>query len=200
MDSTSEAERKSFNVLIAVCGSVAAIKLPLLIDHVKGLDLRDHEIKIKVITTDKAKNFYSEDEVRSKNVQLLGDELEWSSWTKMGDPVLHIELRRWADLLVIAPLDANTLAKMATGMCDNLVTCVARAWDLKKPLIFCPAMNTAMWNHPITSDNISKLESWGFIHVQPIEKTLACGDKGCGAMQEVKEIAKIVEETLLKRV
>ncbi len=53
----------------------------------------------------------------------------------MGDPVLHIELRRWADVLVLAPLSANTLAKVAHGLCDNLLTCVVRAWDFAKPLL-----------------------------------------------------------------
>ena len=53
----------------------------------------------------------------------------------MGDPVLHIELRRWADVLLLAPLSANTLAKAASGLCDNLLTCVVRAWDFDKPLL-----------------------------------------------------------------
>ncbi len=53
----------------------------------------------------------------------------------MGDPVLHIELRRWADVLLVAPLSANTLAKMANGLADNLLTCVVRAWDFSKPLL-----------------------------------------------------------------
>lgn len=53
----------------------------------------------------------------------------------MGDEVMHIELRRWADVLVIAPLSANSLAKLAHGLCDNLLTCVARAWDWKKPFV-----------------------------------------------------------------
>ncbi len=60
------------------------------------------------------------------------DESDWRDWQKVGDPVLHIELRRWADIFVIAPLSANTLAKMANGMCDNLLTCIVRAWDFKK--------------------------------------------------------------------
>lgn len=64
-----------------------------------------------------------------------GDEDDWRSWQKVGDPVLHIELRRWADVLLLAPLSANTLAKAASGLCDNLLTCVVRAWDFKKPLL-----------------------------------------------------------------
>lgn len=66
---------------------------------------------------------------------LTGDEDEWHEWSQVGDPVLHIELRRWADVFVVAPLSANTLAKMANGLCDNLVTCIARAWDFTRPLI-----------------------------------------------------------------
>lgn len=64
-----------------------------------------------------------------------GDEDEWHAWKAIGDPVLHIDLRRWADLMVIAPLSANTLAKLAGGLCDNLLTCVVRAWDFDKPLL-----------------------------------------------------------------
>lgn len=65
----------------------------------------------------------------------MQDESDWRDWQKVGDPVLHIELRRWADIFVIAPLSANTLAKMANGMCDNLLTCIVRAWDFKNKLL-----------------------------------------------------------------
>lgn len=64
-----------------------------------------------------------------------GDEDEWHVWQNKGDPVLHIDLRKWADLLVIAPLSANSLAKMAQGLCDNCLTSVVRAWDFTKPLL-----------------------------------------------------------------
>lgn len=64
-----------------------------------------------------------------------GDEEEWRAWQAKGDPVQHIELRKWADILVIAPLSANTLAKMAQGLCDNCLTSVVRAWDWSKPLL-----------------------------------------------------------------
>ncbi|EIE76929.1 hypothetical protein RO3G_01633 [Rhizopus delemar RA 99-880] len=76
------------------------------------------------------------------------------SWEKISDPILHIELRNWADIMVIAPLDANTLGKIANGLCDNLLTCVLRAWNVTKPVVACPAMNTT------------------------------CGDIGMGAMAE----------------
>ena len=77
--------------------------------------------------------------------------------TTRGDPVLHIELRKWADLLIVAPLDANTLAKFALGLSDNCLTCVFRAWDFAKPVILAPAMNTFMWESPVTLRHLRQL-------------------------------------------
>jgi phosphopantothenoylcysteine decarboxylase len=125
---------------------------------------------------------------------------------------LHIELRRWADVLVIAPLDANTLAKLANGLSDNCLTCVWRAWDTTRPIILAPAMNTVMWEHPLTSRHLRKLvpaeappnftndqliawinnQSHGVRIVGPIEKNLACGEIGMGAMAEVEAIVQTV--------
>jgi phosphopantothenoylcysteine decarboxylase len=91
---------------------------------------------------------------------------------------------------LISPIDANTLGKMANGLCDNLLTCILRAWDPLKKVVLAPAMNTAMWNHPITKQQISVIQSWGFVEIMyPISKKLACGDVGVGAMQETSEIA-----------
>ncbi|XP_074615709.1 phosphopantothenoylcysteine decarboxylase-like isoform X2 [Acropora palmata] len=118
------------------------------------------------------------------------------TWSSMKDPILHIELRRWADLMVIAPLDANTMAKISCGLCDNLLTCTIRAWDVKKPLLFCPAMNTFMWEHPITSVQVKQLIHMGYTHIPPIKKTLACGDTGVGAMAEVPIIVSHVKNHL----
>ncbi|CAJ0964573.1 unnamed protein product [Ranitomeya imitator] len=77
-------------------------------------------------------------------------------------------------------------------------TCIVRAWDLKKPLLFCPAMNTAMWDHPITTEQIERLRNFGYIEIACIEKTLMCGDKGLGAMAEVGSILEKVVEVLSK--
>ena len=115
----------------------------------------------------------------------------------MGDPILHIELRNWADMFVIAPLDANTLAKLAYGLCDNLLTCIARAWDTKnKPLLFCPAMNTLMWNHPSTKKNIDIVKNYGCFEIAPISKRLACGEEGMGAMANVEDIVQNVDNLI----
>uniref|UniRef100_A0A8C6SFY8 Phosphopantothenoylcysteine decarboxylase n=1 Tax=Neogobius melanostomus TaxID=47308 RepID=A0A8C6SFY8_9GOBI len=168
-----------FNILVGVTGSVAALKLPLLVSEL----LKFSEVDVRVVTTEHAKHFYD-----SADVPL---------WTQRSDPVLHIELRRWAHLFVIAPLDANTLAKIANGICDNLLTCVVRAWDTSRPLLFCPAMNTAMWNHPITAEHVSRLQTFGYKEIPCISKKLVCGDEGKGAMAEVATIVSTIRQYLL---
>lgn len=121
------------------------------------------------------------------------------SWTR-GLGILHINLRKWADILVIAPLSANTLAKVVNGMCDNLLTDLIRAWDTtglvdgkKKRILVFPAMNAGMWLQPITAKQIRVLEEeWGvqggvdghelgwFEVFRPIE---VCGSLSCSDSQ-----------------
>jgi phosphopantothenoylcysteine decarboxylase len=139
-----------------------------------------------------------------------------------GDAVLHIELRKWADLFAIAPLDANTLAKLAVGQCDNCLTCVWRAWDLAKPVVLAPAMNTLMWEHPFTRRHLrsiaadngaghipSHLDDLQLISqindrsktlriVPPLTKTLACGDVGVGGLADVADIVAAVNDLLAR--
>ncbi|XP_053843988.1 phosphopantothenoylcysteine decarboxylase isoform X2 [Vidua macroura] len=168
---SSSVAQERFHVLVGVTGSVAALKLPLLVAEL----LKIPGLEVKVVTTERAKHFYNAQEIP---VTLYGDEEEWQLWKGRSDPVLHIELRRWADLMVVAPLDANTLAKVANGICDNLLTCVIRAWDLSKPLLFCPAMNTAMWEHPITARQVEQLKGFGYTEIPCVVKKLVCGDEG----------------------
>ncbi|KFW95183.1 Phosphopantothenoylcysteine decarboxylase, partial [Phalacrocorax carbo] len=178
--SSSVLQKKSC-ILLGVTGSVAALKLPLLITEL----LKIPGLEVKVVTTERAKHFYNVQEIP---VTLYSDEDEWQGiicilshpqlWKGRSDPVLHIELRRWADLMLVAPLDANTLAKLANGICDNLLTCVIRAWDMRKPLLFCPAMNTAMWEHPITAQQVEQLKNFGYKEIPCVVKKLVCGDEG----------------------
>ncbi|KAM6961209.1 phosphopantothenoylcysteine decarboxylase [Aplochiton taeniatus] len=178
-----------FRVLVGVTGSVASLKLPTLVSQLlvlPGVDAR-------VVTTEHAKHFYDLTEVA---VKVYSDKDEWELWKKRSDPVLHIELRRWADLFLIAPLDANTLGKIASGICDNLLTSVVRAWDTSRPLIFCPAMNTAMWHHPITGRQVASLKEFGYVEIPCIAKKLVCGDEGKGAMAEVSTIIDVVKQYL----
>uniref|UniRef100_A0A8C8SUM8 Phosphopantothenoylcysteine decarboxylase n=1 Tax=Pelusios castaneus TaxID=367368 RepID=A0A8C8SUM8_9SAUR len=151
------------------------------------------ELEVRVVTTEKAKHFYNPQEIPTT---LYSDADEWQLWKGRTDPVLHIDLRRWADLMLVAPLDANTLAKIANGICDNLLTCVIRAWDMTKPLLFCPAMNTAMWEHPITAQQVEQLKGFGYLEIPCVVKKLVCGDEGRGAMAEVWTIVEKVKVIL----
>nr|AEE62078.1 unknown [Dendroctonus ponderosae] len=185
------------NILIGCTGSVATIKLPHLIQEIyQQFEKIHHNIKIRVVTTEHAKHFFDPKDLG--NVDVFCDEDEWSAWSKRGDEVLHVELGKWADILLIAPLDANSLGKIATGICDNILLCTARAWDVSKPLIFCPAMNTKMFIHPITAVQITTLKSWGYIEIPVIQKTLMCGDTGLGAMAEVSSIVQTVIDVVEK--
>ncbi|XP_020621629.1 phosphopantothenoylcysteine decarboxylase-like [Orbicella faveolata] len=184
--------KRQKNVLIGVTGSVASIKLSKLVDELLLLEPKPN---VQIIATENSMHFFDKDKIP---VKVFRDRDEWEAWSTMQDPVLHIELRRWADLMVIAPLDANTMAKIANGLCDNLLTCTVRAWDVKKPLLFCPAMNTLMWEHPITSEHVERLINLGYSHVPPIKKTLACKDTGVGAMAEVTSIVSLVKDHLEK--
>ncbi|XP_072201583.1 phosphopantothenoylcysteine decarboxylase isoform X1 [Excalfactoria chinensis] len=185
-ETNSSVPREKFHVLVGVTGSVAALKLPLLIS---GL-LEIPGLEVKVVTTERAKHFYNPQEIP---VTLYSDEDEWQLWKGRSDPVLHIELRRWADLMLVAPLDANTLAKLANGICDNLLTCVIRAWDLHKPLLFCPAMNTAMWEHPITAQQVEQLKGFGYTEIPCVVKKLVCGDEAHSLLQELLPRIKLVQ-------
>lgn len=185
--------RSPANVLLCLTGSVATVRCANVYD---ALLSHANIANVVIILTPSATRFPPSPPLPT-TATTLTDESEWASWTILGDAVLHIDLRSWADAIVIAPLSANSLAKLAGGLCDNLVTCVARAWSIgKKPFIVAPAMNTAMWEHPLTAEHLAKVSTFGVDVVQPVEKTLACGDVGMGAMASPADIAARVSELL----
>jgi len=133
-------------------------------------------------------------------------EEEWNDYKSLSDSVLHIDLRNWADICVVAPLSAHTLGKIANGLCDDLLTCILRAWDFgntKKPIVLAPAMNTAMWEHPLTNMQLKTVKSLGreegkdaVVVVQPVAKTLACGEVGVGALAELDDIISTTKQCM----
>ena len=197
------------NVILGMTGSVASIKARELITKLAFL-AAPRLPSLKVVATKAAKHFFNWEELKkdlsspSVSIDFHSDEEEWRDWKKVGDPVLHIELRRWANILVIAPCSANTLAKLANGLCDDLLSCIVRAWDFKDPnkrLIIAPAMNTMMWESPFTQKHLETLVELGggtmddqkrVQIIGPVEKTLACGDVGNGAMASPEDIARLV--------
>ena len=173
------------NLILASTGSIASLKIPLLIQRLK----ETQRYQIILLPTPKSLSFFSSSDL---NVPILTDEDDWR-WTQRGDSILHIELRRWVDVLLIAPMSANQLAKISMGMCDSLLLCVLRAWDYsskeEKQLVCAPAMNTSMYLHPFTQPQLRILEEMlRFKILPPVEKQLMCGDTGVGAMMEVEDI------------
>lgn len=175
------------HILWGLTASVAAIRAPLLANQL--LPLGD----VTAVITERARHFVDE---LPEEVTVYSDKDEWAQWNALGDPVLHIELRRWADVFVIAPLTADCLAKLASGICDNLLLSVARAWDFSKPFIVAPAMNTLMWEHPVTQTHLHLLRSWGIEVVEPVAKKLACDDVGIGALAPPDKITEAVAMAL----
>ncbi|CAI7736554.1 unnamed protein product [Closterium sp. NIES-53] len=176
-------------VLLAASGSVAAIKF-----HIVARGLVEWA-EVRAVSTRSALHFLDRPALPVE-MPLFTDEDEWRQWNRLGDSVLHIELRKWADVMVIAPLSANTLAKVASGICDNLLTSIVRAWDFGKPLLLAPAMNTHMWTSPFTARHVAILEGLGAELVSPVSKRLACGDVGTGAMAEPASIEAAVRQAI----
>lgn len=180
------------NIILAVTGSVAAIKVLSLVKLLQPFS------NVKLVITKQSEYFIRSDlnTFKKLNIPLYCDADEWPKLNgpyQVGEPILHIEMRRWADLLIVAPMDANTLAKIAMGLCDNLLTSIVRAWDWSKPMILSPAMNTMMWNNPPTGEHIALLKRWGATIITPVEKKLACQDVGMGGMAPVEDIVDIIK-------
>uniref|UniRef100_A0A2K5IWW3 Flavoprotein domain-containing protein n=2 Tax=Colobus angolensis palliatus TaxID=336983 RepID=A0A2K5IWW3_COLAP len=87
---------------------------------------------------------------------------------------------------------------LVSKLLDIPGTCVIRAWDHSKPLLFCPAMNTAMWEHPVTAQQVDQLKAFGYVEIPCVAKKLVCGDEGLGAMAEVGTIVDKVKEVLFQ--
>lgn len=159
-------------IVLGITGSIAAYKSIYLVRL-----LVKAGAEVKVVITPSAKDFVSPLTLStlSKNPVLI-DLFEGESWTN------HVMLGRWADLMIVAPLSCNTLAKMANGQCDNLLLAVYLSATC--PVVVAPAMDEDMWHHPATKNNLAKLESFGN-KIIPVEKgDLASGLIGEGRMAE----------------
>ena len=178
------------HILLGASGSVASIKIPLIVD--KLLEVYSGNVSIQLIVTKPAEHFL--DGLRlSRKVTVWREEDAYADTP--GDTLLFHELRRWADLLLVAPLSANTLAKLANGICNNLLTSVFRDWPATgAPVLVAPAMNTLMYTNPMTKRHLTALErAFPFVEVlRPVEKVLMCGDIGMGGMREWSDIVEVV--------
>lgn len=179
---------KNKNIILGVCGSIAAYKSAFLVRL-----LVKAGANVKVILTPDGANFITPLTLAtlSKNpVYTQYFEEETGVWSN------HVELGLWADLIIIAPISANTLAKLATGICDNLLTAVYLS--AKCPVYVAPAMDLDMWKHESTQANIAKINSYSNIVIAPGSGELASGLYGEGRMAEPEEIISFLDEAIKK--
>jgi phosphopantothenoylcysteine decarboxylase / phosphopantothenate---cysteine ligase len=169
-------------ILIAITGSIAAYKMPVLTRL-----LIKEGCEVKVIMTPAAQDFVSRLTLSTLTKQLvLTDLFDEETWAN------HVMLGRWADVMLIAPLSCNTLGKMANGLCDNLV--LATYLSATCPVVVAPAMDEDMWHHPSTKENLSRLQQHG-CHVLPVGYgELASGLTGEGRMAEPEEMVRHLQQ------
>ncbi|MGX7776767.1 phosphopantothenoylcysteine decarboxylase [Streptococcus pluranimalium] len=175
-------------ILLAVSGSISAYKAADLTSQLGKLGY-----KIHVLMTEAARDFITPLtlQVLSKNPVHL-DVME----EKIANRINHIDLGKEADLFILAPASANTIAQLVNGMANNMVTATALALPTSTPKLFAPAMNTKMYDHPATQANMERLKSYGYREIEPKSAVLACGDIGHGALADLDIIIKNIEETL----
>ncbi|GAB2978957.1 bifunctional phosphopantothenoylcysteine decarboxylase/phosphopantothenate--cysteine ligase CoaBC [Mucilaginibacter puniceus] len=180
---------ESKNIVLGICGSIAAYKSASLVRL-----LVKAGANVQVVMTPDAINFITPLTLStlSKNpVYHQYFEPETGEWNN------HVELALWADILLIAPTSANTLAKMATGLVDNLLTAVYLS--AKCPVYFAPAMDLDMWKHTTTIQNVKQLQSFGNILIPPGNGDLASGLQGEGRMAEPEDIIAFLAADIKKK-
>jgi phosphopantothenoylcysteine decarboxylase/phosphopantothenoylcysteine decarboxylase/phosphopantothenate--cysteine ligase len=175
------------NIILGITGSIAAYK---------GAELANIFTKegyaVHVIMTAAAQKFITPltFQTLTKN-RVYTDMFDEAVY---GD-VRHISLAQRADLALIAPASANIIGKLAAGIADDMLSTVIMALR-NKPVLVCPAMNTAMYENPVTQDNIKKLAGYGCRFIEPREARLACGDLGRGALADLGVIAEEARKLL----
>lgn len=178
---------KKPRVILGVTGSIAAYRAA---DLTRGL--LDKGLRVSVVMTKSAERFITPLTLSS----LSGERVYRSMFDKHTDPsqMDHIELAKSADVLLIAPATADTIARIAGGFADDLLSCVAMG--TRAPVLVAPAMNTHMYQNPIVQGNIQKLKDIGVKFIDPEQGKLACGDYGYGHIADEQIIIDAVCSTL----
>ena len=180
---------KGKKIVLGVTGSIAAYKIPFLVRL-----LKKEGAEIQVVMTPSACDFVTPLTLSTLSQQPVSvepfDPVD-GSWNS------HVEMGNWADLMLIAPVSANTLGKMAGGIADNLLVTTYLA--AKCPVFFAPAMDLDMYHHPSTQQNIKQLISYGNHLIAPNEGELASGLCGAGRMEEPENIVRVLAAFLKKK-
>jgi phosphopantothenoylcysteine decarboxylase len=170
------------NIVLGVTGSIAAHKAVDLVSL-----LTKQKCNVRVVMTADAQQFITPlpFKVLSRHPVVTGLYDEAEGWKPT-----HIELADQADLLLIAPATANVIAKLAHGLADNALTCLALALNPRAKVLIAPAMNGKMWRHPATQQNVATLKARGVAFVGPDEGMLSCGYEGIGRLWPVEDIVQ----------
>ncbi|MEC9492188.1 bifunctional phosphopantothenoylcysteine decarboxylase/phosphopantothenate--cysteine ligase CoaBC [Flexistipes sp.] len=180
------------NILIGVTGGIACYKIPSLCRR-----LLDKGHSVKVIMTEAATKF-----ITPLTFESLTHERVYIDDFREGeepDNIYHIDLVKWADVFIIAPATANTIAKISYGIADNLLTSSVLAKPDDVPLIVVPSMNTVMYESRQNQNNLAGLYELGYEIVDPVIGNLACKDVGIGKMPEPEDLADLVDSRLKSR-
>jgi len=170
------------NILLGVTGGIAAYKAPDLVRR-----LRERGAEVQVVMSRGAQQFITPMTFQA----VSGRPVRTDLWDEAAEASMgHIELARWADLVLIAPTTADTLSKLAAGLAGDLLSTVCLATEA--PLVLAPAMNKQMWANPATQSNLEILRARGVQILGPGEGDQACGETGAGRMLEPLEIAEAV--------
>jgi len=170
-------------ILLVICGGISAYK-SLEIVRI----LKKSNAKVKTILTKSAKEFVTPLSITSLSQEKVYDDIFSVENESEMD---HISLSRWADLILVAPITANTISKLSSGASDDLASTVILASD--REIYLAPAMNVRMWEHPSTKENLNKLKNYGYKIIGPDIGDMACGEFGIGKMSEPREIIKQIE-------
>ena len=176
-------------IALGVTGGIAVYKAVDLVSR-----LRKQGAEVRVIMTEHAQQFVTPLTFK----EISGNKVAVSMWDSNQEfNVEHISLANWADAFVVAPATANILAKMANGIADDLLSTTLLA--AQAPIIVCPAMNTGMYQNPITQENIDKLEAHGVTVMPPAVGYLACGVSGPGRLPEPQQIVEFIDDFFAKK-
>ncbi|KAF3982628.1 MAG: bifunctional phosphopantothenoylcysteine decarboxylase/phosphopantothenate--cysteine ligase CoaBC [Methylococcales symbiont of Hymedesmia sp. n. MRB-2018] len=171
-------------ILLGVCGGIAAYKSAEIVRL-----LRKKNIEVRVVMTHAAMQFISPLTFQALSANPVCTELlDVEEENAMG----HINLARWADIILIAPATANSIAKFSIGLADDLLSTLYLAAEC--PAYIAPAMNRAMWNKAVTQDNIQRLKNQGVHIIDPTSGEQACGETGLGRMSEASDIVATITQ------
>ncbi len=172
------------NIILGITGSISAYKSAYLLRL-----FRKNGYAIKCILTKAGSKF-----ITKTTLQTLSSEKVYMDMFSDDFKEEHIALSKWADLILVAPASCDAISRIASGRCEDILSAVIIS--SKSPVVLCPAMNSNMWKHPATAENIKKLKSYGYKIIPPEKGKLACGDEDIGRLPEAENIFKAVKSFL----